>query len=262
MMTVKNHKLSRRALLGGAGALGGAYWLNRPNSLPIPTAKAQDDAPPKRLVIFHTSQGTLRDIWAPKGTETDFEFGELQRDSLTKHIPDLLVMNGLSMLSNDVDPTSAASAHDAGCTHSLTAINRSGPSLPGGPSIDSFIASELAKQGAVTKLPSLELATWVLSGPLNVSYGADGSPIPFLCWPVDVYDRVFGDFIAPDDGGGNDKLKQREALLKWASAEYGLQAQHLSGNSMSSHQTPTWSRITPTCSMLTSARPLPRSRAT
>lgn len=220
--------LSRRALLGAATALGGSYWLRRPDSLPLANAQ-NGDAPPRRLVIFHTGEGTLRDRWAPSGSETDFTFGELQNEWLTKFIPDLVVMNGLAMLSNDADPTPAASAHDAGNTHSLTGIKRASPSLPKGPSIDTTIANELTKAGVLTKLPSLQLSTWALSGPLTVSFLDDGSPAPFLWNPTEAYDRCFGDFVAPDDPAGQSQVEQREMLLKWASAEYGKQATHLAG---------------------------------
>src|SRR6188768_2778519 len=89
---------SRRSALGllAAGAASGALWRSKP-----PSAVAAPGDIPKRLIFFYTQQGTLRNLWAPTGTETSFELGELH-GPLQTYKSDLLLLHGLDMRSNDV----------------------------------------------------------------------------------------------------------------------------------------------------------------
>jgi hypothetical protein len=205
--------------LGGAGALlrGGA-----------PAARAAGPEIPKRLVFFYTQQGTLRNLWAPSGTETDFTLGELHRDSLEPYKKSLLFLDGLEMHSNDVDPTQPGNAHYAGTTHALTGINRQSGTLPSGFSIDQYIASEINKAAPLTKLPSLELAVRDVSfGEWAVSFGQTGAPIPFETDPDKAYDRAFGGFVQPDDSAAKASAAQDDAVLAWAAGEFDANAPKL-----------------------------------
>jgi len=209
--------LNRRRLLQvlGAGAATG-LWREA-----LPDARAAEPEIPRRLVFFYTQQGTLRDLWAPTGTETDFALGELHKDSLEAHQQKLLFLDGLDMRSNDVDPTQPANAHYGGTTHSLTGVNRKSGTLPSRYSIDQFIASEINKGTPLTKVPSLELAVRDVSfGEWALSFGETGAPMPFETDPGAAYDRVFGGFVPPDDGAAQARAAQDEAVLGWAAGEF------------------------------------------
>lgn len=211
--------LSRRALLGGAlGASAALPFLNRSRLRPAHAA----DPIPKRIVFFYTQQGTLRNQWAPTGTETDFSLGGLHAESLTPHQQDLIFLHGLDMRSDAVDPTGPANAHYAGTTHALTAIQRKSGTLPSGPSIDQFIASELNDASPLTKLRSLELAVRDVSfGEWAVSFDASGAPVPFETNPADAYERVFGDFSEPGmDAAAEARRAQDDLVLSWAAGEF------------------------------------------
>jgi Protein of unknown function (DUF1552) len=217
----------RRKLLQTLG-LGGAAALFRGA---VTSARAAGPEIPRRLVFFYTQQGTLRNLWSPSGSETDFTLGELHRDSLEPYKRSLLFLDGLEMHSNEVDPTQPGNAHYAGTTHALTGVNRQSGTLPSAGSIDQYIASEINKATPLTKVPSLELAVRDVSfGEWAVSFGPTGAPIPFETDPGKAYDRVFGDFVKPDDSAAQAKAAQDDAVLAWASGEFDSMSPKLGGN--------------------------------
>lgn len=212
---------NRRSLLGllAAGAAGGALtgrWSKR--------AVAAEGDIPKRLIFFYTQQGTLRNLWAPTGSETSFQLGQLH-GPLETYKNDLLFLHGLDMRSNDVDPTGPANAHYAGTTHALTGVDRQSGTLPSGPSIDQFIASQLNEAAPLTAFPSLELAAAnVSSGEWAVSFTGSGQPVAFSTDPSESYDRLFGNFMAPDDSAALDRQAQDELVLRYAAGEFDAYA--------------------------------------
>jgi hypothetical protein len=211
---------SRRSALGllAAGAAGGALWRSAPRS-----ALAAPGDIPKRLIFFYTQQGTLRNLWAPTGTETSFELGPLH-GPLQTYKSELLFLHGLDMRSNEVDPTSPANAHYGGTTHSLTGIDRQSGTLPSGPSIDQFIASGLSRGGPLTAFPSLELAAANVSGEWAVSFAGSGQPVTFSTKPDETYERLFGRFMAPDDSAALARQEQDELVLRYAAGEFDAKA--------------------------------------
>ena len=61
--------LSRRALLRGLGGVA----LGLPLLQTLPRVARAQGAFPKRLVVFFNPNGTLKELWSPRGgTETDF----------------------------------------------------------------------------------------------------------------------------------------------------------------------------------------------
>ena len=208
-------KLSRRNLLAASGALAASSFASRLFAAPRAAA-----AIPRRIVFFYNQQGTLRNLWAPSGTETNFTLHELHAPWLDPYKSDLLFLDGLDMTSNDVDPTPPANAHYGGTTHSLTAIDRKSGTLPSGPSIDQFIAKQINQAAPLTKLGSLELAAAPVNGEWALSFGDTGAAVPFESDPARAYDRLFAGFTAPTDPLAMDKKAQNELVLKWASGEF------------------------------------------
>lgn len=220
--------LNRRSWLKlmGASSLGlGALSSSRLSRL----ARAAEPVIPRRIVFFYTQQGTLRDVWAPQGTGSNYTLGELHQNALEPYKSSLLFLNGLAMSSAEVDPLSPANAHYAGTTHALTGGNRKTATLPGGPSIDQFITQQINKDAPLTKVPSLELAARDVNGEWAVSFNQTGAPIPFEVDPGAAYDRVFGGFVAPDDAAGKARAAQDELVLQWASGEFDAMSPRLSG---------------------------------
>jgi hypothetical protein len=212
---------NRRSVLGllAAGAAGSALA----GRLSTPAVAAEGDIP-KRLIFFYTQQGTLRNLWAPTGNETSFQLGQLH-GPLEAYKNDLLFLHGLDMRSNDVDPTGPANAHYAGTTHALTGIARQSDTLPSGPSIDQFIASQLNQAVPLTAFPSLELAAADVSfGEWAVSFTGSGQPVAFATDPSESYDRLFGNFMAPDDSAARDRQAQDELVLRYAAGEFDAYA--------------------------------------
>ena len=147
---------SRRSFLKtlGMGAAAAALPLvgKRASAGPSPI--------PKRIVFFYGS-GMLYDVWRPTGTETSWELGKVHAP-LAPHKSDLIVLDGLGMVSEEIDSGPSGNAHNQGAQHSLAATNTTVKDRPGGASIDQLIAKKLKEQGVVTKFSSLEfqVAGW------------------------------------------------------------------------------------------------------
>ena len=203
----------RRALelFGLAGAGYCASTLSRPARV-----RAAGAAIPRRLVFFFTEQGTLKQFnpdgtlkpfWAPTvagapdplkiqapWTTSTFTLGDMHQP-LVPLQKQLLFLDGVDMLSANVDPTQPANAHINGETHAMIGASRQSQSLAGGISIDQFIARGINSPSPLTALPSLEvfIDAWGGAGggeeaPL---YAAPGQPIPIDGNPATIYKRLF-----------------------------------------------------------------------
>lgn len=160
-------KLDRRTLLRGAGGI----------AIALPFLEAMDSRPAhaqaserQRFVVFFSANGTIDDKWRPFGSGSNFSFANPNDPSelrvlapLEAHKQDLVVIEGVDMLSRDLGP--GGNGHDLGMGHMLTCRELVvGPSgvgefshLPdgsaGGISIDQEIANYI---GNDTKFRSLE----------------------------------------------------------------------------------------------------------
>ncbi len=192
--------LSRRTVLRGAGVSVALPWLQA--MAPVRNAYA---AGPKRLIVMFTPNGTIREAWAPTGTENAFTLSRILAP-LERHKKDLVVIDG-------VDNVAAASAkgpgdgHQTGMGCMLTGIEllpgttKGGCSacppagLAGGPSVEQEVVRK-TKPG--TRFPSLELG--VQAGAAGtawgyMSYRGPNVPLPPDNSPKSVYDRIFSDLL-------------------------------------------------------------------
>lgn len=159
-------RLSRRALLRGAGGIG----LGLPLLDAMEPARAEARKAPVRFVVFFSANGTIHDNWRPTGGERDFAFKQRKATQdphilapLARHREKLVVLDGIDTKSRTHGP--GANGHDKGMGHMLTGqILKVGPSgigdfshLPdgtaGGPSLDQEIARRM---GRPTRFSSLE----------------------------------------------------------------------------------------------------------
>jgi hypothetical protein len=208
---------SRRSFLKtlgiGAAAAGLPMVGRRASAGPSPI--------PKRIVFFYGS-GMLYDVWRPTGTETSFELGKVHAP-LAPHKSDLIVLDGLGMVSEEIDTGPSGNAHNQGAKHSLAATNTTVKDRPGGPSIDQLIATKLKEAGVVTQFPSLEFQVASWTNELEAFSGAVASAantvLPGMWDPRKAFDRIFGSFT--DTGAAADALRKRQlAVMGLAKEEF------------------------------------------
>lgn len=215
--------LDRRRLLGALGAgLAGA-------SLPfVPWLDARaGTAPPRRLLFFFSSNGTVRESWLPTARGERLERLSPILAPLERHRSRLLVLDGLR--HQVIIEKSSRSGHTAGINTALTGRNNevTDPSQPlhslaTGVSLDQLLGARL---GAGAKLRSLEAGVQV--EPYNkdfasLSYAGRKAPIPPESSPYRVFDRLFGG-LRPRGAGvdpeGAHAREDRRRVLEAVSAD-------------------------------------------
>ncbi len=168
-------KITRRNVLQLLGLAGAGYA--GASLLGASPVRAGNPTVPKRLVFFYTEHGTLKQFnddgtlkpfWVPTvngapdaltiqkpWSTTDFTLRDIHQPLVARQ-KQILMLDGIDMVSANVDPTGAANAHIAGETHALIGANRQSAGVAGGPSIDQAIAKSLNSPSPLTVLPSLE----------------------------------------------------------------------------------------------------------
>jgi len=219
---MKHTRISRRSALQLLGMGAAASVLPRPF---LSRARAADTIP-KRIVFFYTNHGSHRPAWLPVGvggaaaTETAFELGELHQP-LAQYKGDLLLLDGLDMLSSDVQSISAANAHIRGHCHSMTSKEMADANLAGGISIDQHIAQALRKSGVITALPSLEIGV-DSNSESRISFSGPSQQLPIEGNPANTFKRLFPTGAAP--GGSNMPVDnsgaQQKSILDFVSGEF------------------------------------------
>ncbi|MGK3961806.1 DUF1552 domain-containing protein [Sorangium sp. So ce118] len=219
---MSNFRLSRRAVLRGAGAIAIALpWLEIMG--PERTARAAP-APAKRFLAVYTPGGTVMDRWRPTGTETSFTLGPILAP-LAPVQDRLLVVDGLDMKS------ALGEQHQAGIIAWLTGTPQQRSSSSGyasGPSVDQVIASRIS--AGIKAKASIELAVrWAtgrshgLMSPMNIANFEDAapySPIPPRLDPVEIFTELFGTL---DPSAGDDaarRLARKKSILDFLDGRY------------------------------------------
>ena len=194
---------TRRAFIRGAS--GAALALPLLNDVPRAFAQAAT-APPKRLIVVFSPNGTIPSAWASTGSGATFKPGTIQQPFVTAgHQNDIVVVHNLDNL-----PTTdgaGGDAHGLGIGCLLTGIELqqgsqflAGCGVPGqfcgssgwpnGMSVDQFIASRVGKS---TQFPSLDFAVKRMSGSLwsRMSYSDVNVPVTPMDDPSVAFDRIF-----------------------------------------------------------------------
>ncbi|HKP62332.1 MAG TPA: DUF1552 domain-containing protein [Polyangiales bacterium] len=229
---MKNYKLSRRSALRMLGMAGAASMF--PGGLGLSRALAQSTSNiPKRILFFYTNHGTHRPAWVPKGvggaavSETSWDLNEILVP-LAAYKKDLLILDGLDMLSSDVQSGPAKNAHIRGHCHSMVAADMASADLAGGISIDQHIAQALNKPTPITPLPSLEIGIEPNQESL-ISFSAASQKLPIEMSPQKAFSRLFPGGAAPGSMmAAQDKTpEQQRSVLDFALAEYNTLAPKL-----------------------------------
>ncbi|MEY4579448.1 MAG: hypothetical protein RL701_4151 [Pseudomonadota bacterium] len=201
--------LSRRALLGGIGAVGLSSLL--PRSL----VRAAD-APPTRLIVVHVPEGMWGGAARPSAGATTL--GPIFK-ALDPYMANIAVLNNLNMKSRDNGP--GGDGHHRGVVHMLTGTEMKDENNAGGASIDQKIA---AKLGGTSQLASLQLAVRIVYKDTNSKpiWSGASRAVPAEQDPWQAYKRVFtGAGAAPATGGTAtaSKFDLRKSALDHSLAE-------------------------------------------
>jgi hypothetical protein len=228
-------RISRRNVLRAAsGAL-----LALPLLPSLRSARAEAEAPPKRFVTMYTPNGVIHDGWWPTAvtSETDFELSS-SHDPLKSYKDRLLILGGLEMKVASDGP---GGPHQRGIGGLFTNMELGeGAFVDGcgrtagwanGISIDQKIAAAI---GTGSPVASLQLGVRATENDVQgrISYAAAGMPLPPLATPLDVYKRIFENFLPPSPTPDQDAAKalmaQRKSVLDAVASEFAALDSRLS----------------------------------
>ncbi|MFO0617947.1 MAG: DUF1552 domain-containing protein [Polyangiaceae bacterium] len=187
----------RRAFLRriglGAAALPFVPWLD---------VHADTEAPPRRIIFFFSSNGTIRESWLPTVKEGGLELGPIL-SPLERHKQRLLVVDGLT--HKVVLEKGDRSGHSAGMNTALTGrkahqtdkVKAPLRSLATGISVDQYLGSRIGKE---TKLRTIELGVAVQpfsEDTACLSYANPLSPMYPENSPYSAFGRLFKGYTDP-----------------------------------------------------------------
>lgn len=231
-------RFNRRCFLTGGGLAWGGLLL--PSLLPILGARkvrAKSVTPIRRLVIMVSHHGTVRDQWAMRRGNPEYQNWEYDFDSsepnsfspilrgLHPYRQNLLVLEGLSQASTLGDR--ATNNHDSARQHLLTAARMVDDFNAGGPSVDQLVASAISRPD---QLPSLELSTGSLGGSGSFVNNLSNQKVAPESNPSVVFSRLF-----PSSNSGASASEvidplavARRGMLDLVAGEYSRLATRLS----------------------------------
>lgn len=197
-MYITGKRLSRRALLRGAGATLGLPFLDA-----MTPALRAAQAPPRRLVYVYVPNGIIMQHWTPAATGAGFELPRLlaplasYRDRLTV-VTGLAHKTGMDLNGDSTGPHArAAATYLTGVRPKKTA----GADIQLGISADQVAAARL---GSATKYASLELgcedsrvvgnceAGYSCAYTNSISWRGPNTPMPPETNPRALFERLFG----------------------------------------------------------------------
>lgn len=217
---------ARRQLLAALGLGGLASFL------PSLRSSHAANAVPRRIVFFYTSQGLLRPLWMPKGSDQNFELSPMLAP-LAPLKQKLVLLSGLDYRSYQLFG-GGSNSHRSGQIHAMTSANRgSVTDRAGGISIDQFIANEINKPAPVTLLPSLLMAIQGKGPGSNVNpddcpcYSGPNNQLATEGDAMAVYRRLFpsgAPTTTREPGVVDPKLLQHRSALDFVAKEFGAVA--------------------------------------
>jgi hypothetical protein len=213
-------KLSRRTLLRSAtGAAIALPWLE---------AFGQA-APPRRMVLFFSANGTVYSRWAPTQGAGGLQLSPILAP-LEPHKAKVLVVGNIDVKSANFGP---GDGHGKGIGHLWTGTemwespNAGSVWWAGGPSVDQVAAEAI---GRSTPLRSLELGVQVQAARVwdRMSYRASAQPLPPELDPQVAFDRLFASFDGDPMAAGKRRAR-RKSVLDGVMAEMSVLQPKVSG---------------------------------
>ena len=196
-------RISRRAVLRGAGAAVALPWLDAmATAAGVGSPSGPSPAGPKRMAFFYVPNGVHMQDWRPKEEGVDFQLPWIL-EPLAPVKDDLLVLTGL-------DQHNAKALGDGPGDHArslscfLTGVHpykTDGANIKVGVSVDQVAAMAV---GGKTRLPSLELGIerggqsgncdsgYSCAYSSNISWRSATTPMAKEVNPRFVFDRLFG----------------------------------------------------------------------
>jgi len=212
----RSSRISRRAILRGAGAAMALPWLEAmaPRTvLGSPAAAAADG--PRRMAFFYVPNGVHMPAWRPKEEGSSFEL-PWTLEPLNPLKDELLVLTGLAQ-RNGMALGDGPGDHARALGSFLTGAHpykTDGANIKVGVSVDQVAALEI---GDKTRLPSLELGIergaqsgncdsgYSCAYSSNISWRSETMPMAKEINPRFVFDRLFG---AGATGSADEKQKR------------------------------------------------------
>ena len=206
--------LSRRAFLGGAGAMITLPFLE---SLVPRSAFAQAGGPPAtRLLYFYVPNGIHMQSWTPAQTGADYTLTPILQP-LAPFKNDTLVLSGLGNAPANV-PVAGDHARGTGSFLTCRTVKHTdGSDIENGISCDQVAANAI---GAATRYPSMQIGLdggssvggcdsgYSCAYSRNISWADISTPIPKTTNPQVVFDRLFEGFDPNDTAAERDKRKR------------------------------------------------------
>jgi hypothetical protein len=232
-MPISNKGLNRRSLLASAGLAGASYFL--PSLRPGYAAAA----PPKRLLMIYTHQGTLPWLWGKTaGGRTDFQLNSLLTP-FESYKKDMVLLDGVHFRALDLPGGKfGADGHASTQACSLTANKQFNDPAKGtvldqqsrgtGPSFDYWLSRQLeAQNGGKSPTPFTERRFRVMErGSDTANWGR-----PFQddknVWlnaspdPLREYNALYGASVMAGMGADAGSVGRHKSALDFASAEFG-----------------------------------------
>ncbi|PTQ12752.1 hypothetical protein CLG96_00920 [Sphingomonas oleivorans] len=219
-MIVMRKPLSRRTMLRGLGTMMALPFMEAM----MPSAKAADIAArPKRLQIFYSPNGMMMENFLPTAQGPGFTLPPTL-EPLAPHRDYITVITGLG------HPSAAAmgdrpAGHGRSCPAFITGTHvkqTEGTDIRCAISVDQVYANHV---GDATQLSSLELGIDQASllGSCDIGYSCAYTngiswrsptvPLPVTANPRDVFERLFGDGDALDEGSRLAQLRRQSSIL-------------------------------------------------
>jgi hypothetical protein len=212
----KSRILSRRAFLGGAGAMVALPWLEA--MVPSRSAFAATSSdPPTRLLFYYIPNGIHMPAWTPTIQGVGYDLPEIL-SPLEGLTDDILVLTGLANLPGIPD---GSGDHAGGTSAFLTcahAKKTDGKEVYVGISVDQVAAEAI---GSATTFPSLQVGLQGATGAFdcdsgyscvysqNITWAGPSTPLPKTVNPALLFDRLFGGF---DPLATAEQLERRRVL--------------------------------------------------
>lgn len=205
--------LSRRALLGGVGALGAASLLPRFSSRACAQAAGTT---PTRFIVVHVPEGMWSKAARPvAGAAT---LGPIFK-ALDPFKANINVLNNLAIPSRDAGP--GGDGHHRNVVHMLTGTEMKDEGNAGGASIDQKIAAAI---GGSSPLPSLQLAVRIVYKDTNSKpiWSGPGRVVPAQQDPWQAYKRVFNNNAPASPGQADGTTTAPKFDLRRSALDHAL----------------------------------------
>lgn len=192
--------LSRRALLGGIGALGLSALTSR-------TARAATPAA-KRFVVFYTPEG----LWgrAPRPAPGNGSFGPLF-EALEPHRSHVAIFRNLHnpyQIASKNAGRNGDDGHHSGDLEMLSGVSMVGNNEAGGPTVDQVVANAIGGSAPYSAFHlGVRRTTWG-EGRYRAFWKAARQRVEPNDDPVSAYNQLFGNFKKADD-----KFDLRKSVL-------------------------------------------------